>query len=111
MFILVQKIIFYSQDKADNRHHDDDDTNPPVDEPDAADIEPRTYLVNEIGDKKPPPHGSRNNRQITYYMVPQLRLGQKEIKAGEKTYIKEQDKRIGKSEQEGGNEVLRVGVD
>ena len=72
MFVLVQKIIFHSQDKADNRHHYDDDTNPPVDKPDAAYIEAGTYLVDKVGDEEPPPHSPCNNRQIACHVMPQL---------------------------------------
>ena len=44
-------------------------------------------------------------------MVPQLRLGQEEVEAGKQTYIQKQDKRIGEGKQEGGNEILRIGID
>ena len=111
MFILMQKIIFYSQDKADNRHHYNDDTNSPVDKPDAAHIEPRTHFIDDIGNEKPPAHRSDEDREIAHDMVPQLRFGQEEVETGKQTYIEEQNKRIGEGEQEGGNEILRIGID
>lgn len=111
MFILMQKIIFYAPHKSENRHGYDDDTDSAVDKPDAAHIEPRTHFVDDIRDEKPPAHRPDEYRKIPYNVMPQLRLGQEKVETGKQTYIQEQNKRIGEGEQEGGNEILRIGID
>ena len=111
MFILIQKIIFYSPYKTENRHGDDDDADTAVDEPDAAHIEPRTHFVDDIGDEKPPAHRPDEYREVPHYMMPQLRLGQEEVEPGKQTNVEEENERVGKGEQKGGNEILRIGID
>lgn len=98
MFILIQKIIFYAPHKPDDRHRNDNDTDSPVDEPDTADIEPRTHFVDDIGDEEPPAHSPDDDGEIPHYMMHQLRLGQEEIEPGKQTDVQEKDKGIGKGE-------------